>query len=270
MEFPDASGIPIDMLPPRDARAFDMLKRWVDAEYVDPRDMDMRGLLAGIGIKKDQPFEPDPHAREILDRAARRASELGRYLAIETLAARPGAKYYDDRQWVNGFPPDPGTPTFEGKTYTDTDLRAAFFTLAYSTSPAMAINLPDVGAKYPNTFRDSEGRFLMGDRSYRMTLPPNVPAKLFWSVTVYDVETASGLDNGQPFPSLNSMDQPVANDDGSIDVEFGPQSPGAGSNWLATVPGKGFFVILRLYGPTKAFYDQSWKPGDLEPAIVAP
>jgi hypothetical protein len=97
-----------------------------------------------------------------------------------------------------------------------------------------------------------------------MHLPPGIPAKIFWSVTAYDAETASGLDNGQPFPSLNQMDRPIANDDGSVDVYFGPKSPGEGKNWVATVSGKGFFVILRLYGPTKAFFAQTWKPGDLE------
>ena len=76
--------------------------------------------------------------------------------------------------------------------------------------------------------------------------------------------TASGLDNGQPFPSINMMDKPVKNKDGSIDIYFGPDSPGEGKNWLATLPGKGFFVILRLYGPTKAFFDKTWKPSDLE------
>ena len=83
-------------------------------------------------------------------------------------------------------------------------------------------------------------------------------------MTVYDAVTASGLDNGQPFPSINQMDKPVANADGSTDIYFGPRTPGEGKNWLATVPGKGFFVCLRLYGPTQSFYDQSWKPGDVE------
>ena len=32
----------------------------------------------------------------------------------------------------------------------------------------------------------------------------------------------------------------------------------------ATVPGKGFFAILRLYGPTETAIDKSWKPGDCE------
>lgn len=100
-----------------------------------------------------------------------------------------------------------------------------------------------------------------------MHLPAGIPVKLFWSVTVYDAETASGLDNGQPFPSINAMDRPMPNADGSLDIHVGPKSPGPGKAWLATVPNKGFFVILRLYGPTKGFYDQAWKPGDLEKIV---
>jgi len=60
------------------------------------------------------------------------------------------------------------------------------------------------------------------------------------------------------------MDRPPANADGSTDIYLGPEAPGAGKNWLRTVPGKGYFVILRLYGPKKAFFDKSWKPGDIE------
>ena len=46
---------------------------------------------------------------------------------------------------------------------------------------------------------------------------------------------------------------------------LGPKAPaGKQANWLATVPGKGFFAILRLYGPTEAAIDKSWKPGDIE------
>ena len=172
---------------------------------------------------------------------------------------REGARYYDDRQWINVFPPFPGNPEFVATTYTDIDLRAGFFAAGYSTSPAMAINMPNVGAKYPCTFKDADGEFLSGDRSYRLQLPPQIPAKIFWSVTLYDAENASGLANGQPFPSINSMDKPAVNADGSIDIMIGPQKPES-PNWFATVPRKGFFVILRLYGPTRAFFDRTWKP----------
>jgi hypothetical protein len=267
MEFPDASGVPVNMLAPRDSTAFDMLQRFIDAEYVDPVDMDMRGLLAAIGIVKGQPFSPDATSRSILDKAAQRAVEMAHYISCEEIGRLAGGLYYKDRQYVNGFPPGV-TPEFSAPasalTYTNVELRSAFFVTAYSASPAMAINLPDMGAKYPSTFKDASGEYLYGDRSYRMHLPANIPAKIFWSVSAYDAETASGLDNGQLFPSINTMDKPLANPDGSIDIYFGPESPGTGKNWLATIPARGFFIILRLYGPTKAFYDQTWKPGDLE------
>jgi hypothetical protein len=267
MRFPDGSGVPINMLYPHDDTAFDMLKRIIDYEYVDPADMSMRGMLAAIGIVKGQPFSPDTKQREILNRAAQRAFQMGHYIASEVIAGLPGGMYYKDRQYINGFPPGM-SPDFaapaSAATYTNIELRSGFFTVAYSASPAMAINMADVGAKYPTTFKDADGDFLLGDRSYRLLLPANIPAKLFWSVTVYDAETASGLDNGQAFPSINQMDKPAANSDGSTDIYFGPKSPGEGKNWLATVPGKGFFVILRLYGPTQAFYDQAWKPDDIK------
>ena len=59
------------------------------------------------------------------------------------------------------------------------------------------------------------------------------------------------------------MDKPAANPDGSIDIYFGPDSPGEGKPWLKTLPRQGFFVILRIYGPTQAFFDKTWKPSDI-------
>jgi hypothetical protein len=84
-------------------------------------------------------------------------------------------------------------------------------------------------------------------------------------VTLYDAVNSSGLDNGQTFPSLGSRDKPVQNADGSTDLYLGPKAPsGKAGNWLATVPGKGYFAILRLYGPTETAINKSWKPGDFE------
>lgn len=114
-------------------------------------------------------------------------------------------------------------------------------------------------------FTDSRGAPLSGAGNYRINLPANIPAANFWSVTLYEAENGSGLANGQPFPSLGSRDKPVMNADGSTDVYFGPQAPaGRGGNWLATFPDRGYFVVLRLYGPTEAAIDKSWKPGDID------
>jgi hypothetical protein len=96
-------------------------------------------------------------------------------------------------------------------------------------------------------------------------LPPNIPAANFWSVTLYEAENASGLANGQPFRSLGSRDKPAQNADGSTDIYLAPKAPeGKQGNWLATVPGKGYFAILRLYSPTKAAINKSGRPGDIE------
>ncbi|MBN9139033.1 MAG: DUF1254 domain-containing protein [Phyllobacterium sp.] len=260
MEFPDASGVAVNMLYPQDGTAFDMLSRFIDHEYVDRSDFEMRGMAASIGIVKGKTFAPDAKTRKLLDDAARTASRMGHTFAYAPSAVVENNTYYGDRQWLNPFPDN---AEFVGDSFRQIDVRTGFFTYAYSTSPGMAINMENVGAKYPAAYRDANGQFLSGDASYKLTLPANIPAKIFWSVTVYDPITGSGLDNGQPFPSLNTMDKPVTNADGSTDIYFGPKSPGKGKNWIATIPGKGWFTLLRLYGPTKAFFDKSWKPGDI-------
>jgi hypothetical protein len=112
---------------------------------------------------------------------------------------------------------------------------------------------------------DSESRYLDGSKHYKLTLPPDIPAKDFWSVLIYDPQTRSMLQTDQQFPGLNSMKGTVtANADGTTDIYFGPEAPdGWAGNWIQTVPGKGFFVILRIYGPLKTWFDQSWRPGEI-------
>jgi hypothetical protein len=129
----------------------------------------------------------------------------------------------------------------------------------------MLSQTPGRGAKYMIAFVDGGGANLSGGSSYRLHLPRDIPAANFWSVTLYEAENGSGLANGRPFPSLGSRDMPARNADGSTDLHLGPAAPaGKEGNWLATVPGKGYFAVLRLYGPTEAAIDGSWKPGDIE------
>jgi hypothetical protein len=261
MVFPDASDVPANMLYPQDGNAFEMLSRFIDHEYVDPADMEMRGVLAGLGIIQDKPFAPDGPTLDLLDKAARTASRIGHAIAYQPSAIVPNGLYYANRHWIN---PLPTNASFTADTYNNIDARTGFFTYAFSASPSMAVNTENLGEKSPAAYVDSDNNFLRGSQAYVLHLPPNIPAAIFWSVTVYDPITGSGLDNGQPFPSLNAMDKPLQNSDGSIDIYFGPKSPGAGKNWIATVSGKGWFALLRLYGPTKAFFEQSWKPDDIK------
>jgi len=56
------------------------------------------------------------------------------------------------------------------------------------------------------------------------------------------------------------------NGDGSIDLYFGPQAPpGREENWVQTVPGKGWNLILRLYGPLEPWFSKAWRPGEIQP-----
>jgi hypothetical protein len=261
MQFPEGSGVPANLLFPRDSSYFDMLARFIDHEFVDPTEMDMRGMLASLGIVKGTPFNPDPEMRAMLDRAALTGFNMSKAIVSHGTRAMPGGLLWKDRQYVNAFMG--GDPFFSEDSYLNLDNRIAYFTDAYSLSPAMAMNFVGMGAKYPVALRDADGDLLSGGRSYKLHLPPGIPVKLFWSATVYDAEHASGLDNGQPLPSINSMDRPKANPDGGIDIYFGPAQADESENWLRTVPGRGFFVIVRLYGPDQAYFDQTWRPDDL-------
>lgn len=274
MIFPDASGVPANMLPVHDGSVFDQLKHLVDSEAGAFASADGLGMLAAIGIVKGQPFNPDEKTRLILDRAARTAYKMSRVIGFEEALGDRSLRIYPDRHWVN--PMADATPenlsgvfdfgwTRKQGGYLDLDAAIWFFTNYYSVSPGMLSQTPGVGAKYMIGFTDSAGADLTGSGNYRLNLPANIPAANFWSVTLYEAENGSGLANGQAFPSLGSRDKPAMNADGSTDIYLGLQAPDdKAGNWLATVPGKGYFVVLRLYGPTEAAINKSWKPGDIE------
>jgi hypothetical protein len=113
---------------------------------------------------------------------------------------------------------------------------------------------------------DSEGRYLDGGKTYSVTLPGPVQAKDFWSFTVYSSQHRSMLESDQKLAGLDSNIPTIKpNEDGSYTIWFGPEAPeGKEENWVQTISGKGFFVLLRLYGPLEPWFDKTWKPGDFE------
>ena len=266
MEFPDASGEAVEMLFPRDATYFDRLAEIIEYEPIDSVDLYLRGMMASLGIVKGEPFKPDRHLRRILERAAEVAPKI---VAAVTLTpdSYSGRRYYTGkvtRRWLNGFPDI--DENFNANSYLNLDHRMAFFTVAYSASPAMAANIVGGGAKYPTTFWDADGDYLSGEHTYRLHLPPDPPARLFWAATIYNPLDGTMIDAGQPFPSVNSLDERVvANEDGSFDLYLGPERPADAPewNWIATNPGEGYLVCLRLYGPTEPFFNLSWIPDDV-------
>jgi hypothetical protein len=221
------------------------------------------GELAVLGIVKGKPFKPDARMKRILGDAAVRANAQ---LRVESFAdRRPDRLPWPDRQWEwaalrfeNG--------DFEGPTYADLDARDKWFYQAIGASPAMFRRQAGQGSLYWLGLRDRDGRYLDGSKAYVLKVPQPVPAKLFWSVTVYDAETRSQIKTDTNAAALRSLFElkDLANQK-EAPLYFGPVAPaGHEKQWIKTIPGKGWFVYFRIYGPEPAAFDGSWKPGDFE------
>ena len=262
MVFPNGSGKRVDMMYPIDFAYWTKLKAFVDYEPVECITPEMRGVLASIGIIKGKPFEPTDRQKKLLEKAVKTAPKM--ILAFRKMG-RPDKRnlYYEDRQYERAWAG--ATAEYMQESYLDIDQRAAFFQYAYSSAPAMVMRTIGAGSKYPVTARDSEGRILNGKHSYKLHLPPGIPAKLFWAVTLYNVPDGTMPETDQLLPSKNGFENTMINDDGSIDLYFGPKKPEdvAETNFIKTVKGRDFITVIRLYGTGIEFFDQTWKPDDV-------
>ena len=220
------------------------------------------GELAALGLVKGQPFAPDARMTRILEQAARLGSAQMR---VESLAdRRPDRIVWKDRQWEwaalrfeNGF--------FDTPEYRDVYAMEKWFYQAIATSPAMFRRDPGAGSLYWLGLRDKDGAYLGGANTYKLTVPLPVPDKLFWSVTVYDAETRSQVQTDQGKAALRSLFELKDVSGSSVDLYFGPSAPrGQESRWIRTVPGKGWFVYFRIYGPDTPAFNGQWRPADFE------
>jgi hypothetical protein len=258
--FVDGTRQPIDTIFPDTGQYFVDLAAMIETEPHAVIKSHERFQLASIGIEKGKPFTPDATRQALLDDAARFGAAIARSNSFDS--DDPACLVYPDRRWEWAF--IGGSVTWDSQGYVNTDRRAAFSYIAIGVSPAMVEKHVGAGSQYLWTPRDETGAFLDGGKRYRLHIPPNIPAKHFWSVVAYDADSRSILRNDQPFPSVSTYTHPRANADGSIDIVFGPgTSADAEANWVQTVPGKGWFVLFRFYGPLEAFFDKTWKPNDI-------
>jgi len=260
MQFINGSDRDIDTLFPDNFRYFELLAMLVQEEPAELFDPLERAQMQAIGIEKGKPFKPDDRTKALLEEAAR----IGGAIARANTYDSPGtAYYYAGRRW-QGMPPG-NDYRFAIGGIPQIDARNNVYYMAAGNSPAMMDKNVGQGSQYLWSYRDAQGQFLDGAKSYRLRVPANIPAKAFWSVVVYDTLSRSELQNGQPLPSVSSYTKPKANADGTIDIHFGPTAPASGGNWIRTVPGKGWFPIFRFYSPTQAYFDKTWTLNDIEP-----
>ncbi len=262
MNFVNIAGQYWNTIPATDTSYFEQIAQVIAEEPLDAIDPETRGLLGAIGLRKDRPFKPDPRMKKILDDAIAVGNATARALRFST--RDPDAYYYPNSAWKMLFVG--GDPGFSPDGVLNPDSRAAFFYCGWGVTPAMARKMVGKGSQYAIADHDAEGHYLNGSKTYTLHLPPNIPAKDFWSVIIYDPQTRSMLQTDQEYPSINSQKEDlVVNPDGSVDIVFGPEPPsGIKANWLQTIPGKGWFVWIRLYGPLEPWFDKSWRPGEIE------
>jgi hypothetical protein len=260
--FINTSGLQFNTIHANTFHFYEEINAVIQHEPADAFDPEIVGMFASIGIKKGQPFAPDERMKGILTDAVAVANATARAISFAPRDER--VKFYPDRQWGTVFVG--GAYDFMNNGERMLDARTMFHYLATGITPAMAFSRPGTGSAYAYATRDALGRYLDGSATYKITLPVPIPAGQFWSFTVYDGQTRSMLETDQKLAGLDSNRKDIKkNADGSVTVWFGPKAPaGQESNWVQTMPGKGWNSILRLYAPLEPWFDKSWKPGDFE------
>lgn len=263
MRFINGSGLYFNTIHSTDFNFFKEINTVIQEEPADAADPEILGQLAAIGIVKGRPFAPDGRMKKILTEAAAIANATARAL---TFRPRDTANYFypGESSWTEPFVG--GSYEFIRNNARLLDARAGFFFFASGISPAMAVKIVGGGSQYAMATVDAEGNYLDGGKTYCLHLPPNIPVNNFWSLIPYDTQTRSVLQTDQRDTALTSESETVqANEDGSVDVYFGPKAPvGKERNWIQTVPGKGWFTMLRLYGALEPWFDKTWRPGEIK------
>lgn len=255
-------GALTSMAHPEGLAYWQRLANALQGEPVEDRDRFFAAMLERLGVGAHRPFHPEARQQAILEKASLLGQATAKTIAYKKRIA--GMRYRDDAHWEYFIPPlfvneqdVPNGTLFEERT--------AFFYEVTGTSGAVLTRTPGVGSAYLAAYYDAKGAAFDGAASYRLRVPPNVPAKLFWSVTLYDTQTRGLIQNAQQIVDRSSRQALQKNADGSIDLVLGPRAPaGFEPNWIPTAPGRSWYVYFRLFGPLEPYFDRSWSLPDIQ------
>jgi hypothetical protein len=243
----------------------------LEYEPLEMLDAESRGLFASLGIEKGKKFAPNARMKKILADGVKLGNAASRAIVWYPRQDMnmSGARVYPDTDsaWLMGYA---GRNVFfngeDGQTM-NSDARVMFHYPYTAVTPAMAKPRLGKGSDYAIAYVDVNKQPFDGSKTYKLTLPPNPPVANFWAITVYDTQTRSMLQTSQKYPSLDTNSKGIKkNKDGSLTTYFGPNAPkGQENNWIETIPGKSWFVILRMYAPLEPWIEQTWRPSEVEP-----
>ena len=271
MRFVNASGKEFNTIHYNNVEFFHHLNDVVQYEAPGLLTPEVRGLFASIGIEQGRPFEPDARMQKILEDGVAIANAGARsivwYPRYEMNMR--GVRIYPDTDsaWIMAYTDrNVNFNGRDGRTMNE-DARVMFHYPYTAVTPAMAAPREGKGSDYGIAYVDADKNPFDGDKTYKLRLPANAPVGNFWAVTVYDPMTRSMLQTDQATAGVDSLkaDALNVNVDGSVDIYFGPKPPkGYENNWVQTIPGKGWFTILRMYSPLEPWIDQTWRPSEVE------
>jgi hypothetical protein len=262
MLLPRTDGALLNQMIPRGMAYWERLSQSLAGEPGEDRDRFFMAMLKSLGIENSKPFAPDARQKKILEEAVTVGEAMSKSITFR--GRLPGLRYRPDTNWEFVLPPW-FDPQQDVKNSTQLEERTDLYYSAWGMSYGSITKTPGVGQTYVVSFLDKEGQPFDGAKSYRLHVPANPPAKLFWSVTLYDIDTRVLVQNPSQKPDHVSREDLDKNADGSVDFYLSPTSPkGHEKNWIQTVPGRAWFVYLRLYGPLEAYYDRSWVLPDIE------
>ena len=270
MKWVSASGKAFNTIHPNNIEFYHHLDEIIQYEPVEMLDAETRGLFASIGIEKGKKFDPDERMMQILADGVALGNAASRAVVWYPRYDKnmKGVRVYPDTDsnWIMGYTARNVHFNGEDGQTMNTDARVMFHYPYTAVTPAMAAPRLGKGSDYAITYVDSSDQPFDGSKTYKLELPPNPPVGNFWAVTLYDTQTRSMLQTNQKYPSIDTNSKGVKNNpDGSLTVYFGPTAPkGQENNWIETVPGKSWFVILRMYAPLEPWIDQTWQPSEVE------
>ena len=252
-KYVDLYGTLLEMTPKLDGSIYKEIHAMIEEEVVLDRDLAMMGLLARLGIKKGEPFKPTAKMQAMFDKAGPEALE---YLIEQYHRGGLNPWMWEGKKW-SSLVPEPGSREtewrYEFPSYYDYHARGALYY-------AIITSVKNYGTAtfYLDLAETPDGEWLDGGKNYKLVMPANVPVKDFWSITAYDLETASYVRNVKKSSIDSTMKEVKQNADGSVDIYFGPNAPkGKEGNWLPTDPKRRFFMLARFYGPKPELYDGS-------------
>ncbi len=270
MKFVSASGTAFNTVHPNNSEFYHHLDKTIQYEPLGMLDAETRGLFASIGIEKGKKFAPDMRMKKLLADGVAIGNAAARSIAWYPRYDKnmKGVRVYPDTgsNWIMAYTARNVFFNGENGQTMNTDARVMFHYPYTAVTPAMASPRLGKGSDYAITYLDTKDQPFDGAETYKMSIPANPPVGNFWAVTVYDTQTRSMLQNNQKSPSVDSIMEGVKkNSDGSFTIYFGPKAPkGYENNWVETIPGKSWFVILRMYSPLKPWIDQTWRPSEIE------